>query len=97
MCVEINYLTMHGLPRTPTSIIGQAFYIHACLCDLLPNGGSLTIVDVHGWSWWTVGVCPRLYTAIFLILSMVEGAYKCTYTYTHAHTHAARVRPFLLS
>ena len=26
-----------------------SFYI-ACQCDLLPNGGSVTIVDVHGWS-----------------------------------------------
>ena len=28
---------------------------------------------------------PR-YTAIFLILSMVEGAYKHTHTHTHTHT-----------
>ena len=44
------------------------------ICDLLLNGGSLTNMDVHG------------YTAIFLILSMVEGAYKRAHAHTHTHT-----------
>ena len=53
--------------------------MHA-LCDLLPNGGSLTIVDVHGWCvsngytifYWK---CPCLKVLIN----------ACTHTHTHTH------------
>ena len=42
-----KYLTMDYPLPLGKSIIGP--FLHACLCDLLPNGGSLTTVDVHGW------------------------------------------------
>ena len=54
VCVwTFNYLTMDYLLPLPKSIIGH-FFLYACLCDLLPNGGSLTIVDVHSWCVSTV-------------------------------------------
>ena len=79
VCVSTHYLTKdYSLPLRK-SIIGHIF-LHACLCDLLPNGGSLTIVDVQRW-------CVSTVTQwFFWCVSMVEGAYKCTHTHTHTHT-----------
>ena len=60
MCVKFNYMYLsmdYPLPL-PKSIIGH-FFLYACLCDLLPNGGSLTIVDAHGWCVSTITVEPR--------------------------------------
>ena len=56
VCVKFNYQSMdYPLPvlPLPKSNIGL-FFLHACLCDLLRNGGCLTIVDVHGWCVSTV-------------------------------------------
>ena len=53
MCVKFYYLTTDYPLPLPTSTIGH-FFLYACLCDLLPNGRSLTIVDVHGWCVSTV-------------------------------------------
>ena len=60
VCVKFNYLTMDYPLPLHKSIIGH-FVLHACLCDLLPNGGSL---DNRGRPWL---VCVHGYTVIFLM------------------------------
>ena len=56
VCVHEHYLTMdYLLPlRTHMQVHGWNIFSHTCLhvCDLhhlLLIGGSLTIVDIHGW------------------------------------------------
>ena len=76
-CVKFYYQTMNELPPTPNkSIIGHVF-LYACLCDLLPNGGSLTIMDVYGWCVSTV------IQQFFLFCPWLK-----VLTNTNAHTHS---------
>ena len=63
-------------------MVGTCF-AHAGLCNLLPIGGSLTIVDVHGWCVSTVSLW------VFWCVSNVEGNLQM---HTHippppTHTH----------
>ena len=75
----------YPLPLYKPKALNISFYMHACLCDLLPNGGSLTTVDVHGWC-----VSTRLYGNF---TEIVHG-WRClqtrahTHTHTHTHTHS---------
>ena len=83
MCVKFNYLTMDFPLPLPKSIIGHVF-LYACLCDLLSNGGSLTIVDVHGWCVSTViqqffWLCPWM--------KVLTNAFTHTHTHTHTDTY----------
>ena len=88
-CVCVWNLTNHGLPLPlPKSIIGHLF-LYACLCDLLPNGGSLIIVDVHGWCVSTV--IRQFYWNwpwLKVLINVCARAHTHTHTYTHTHTNA---------
>ena len=90
VCVCVKYyLTMeiapwsnHGLP--PTQVHDWNFCLHAYISDLLQIGGSLTIVDVHGWcvstvTYWFSDVCPWLKVL--------------TNARTHTHTHVCTQKP----
>ena len=57
------------------------FFFNTQMTHAYVIGGSLTIVDVYGWCVSTV------IQQLFLILYMVEGAYKRTHTHTHTHIH----------
>ena len=100
---NVTILTMDYPIPLPKSIIGHHVFLYACLCDLLPNGGSLTIVDVHGWYVSTViqhffWFCPWLkvltnaHTSV-CTASMCLHRYNHTHTHTHTHTHAHTQRP----
>ena len=71
-----NCQTMDYPLPLPKSIIGHVFS-YACLCDLLPNGGSLTIVDVHGWC---------VFMVIWQFFDFVHG-WRCFQMRADTHTH----------
>ena len=61
----------------PKSIIGRLF-----ICMPMRFATEWRVSDHRGRRRL---VCVHGYTAIFLILSMVEDAHKRTYTHTHTH------------
>ena len=69
--VDIHFTDEHGL--------FVYVFLYACHCELLPNDGSLTIVDIHGW-------CVSTHTHTH------THTHKYAYTYKHPYTHKTRIR-----
>ena len=84
VCVSTIYPWTIPVPlRTCKSMVGTFFFFTRMpmQCNLLPIGGSLTIVDIHGWCMSTVSLW------FFWCVSTAEGIYKRARAHTHTHTH----------